>query len=240
MKVYAYCLTTLEPNTPADLTGLFAQPVYTLSKNRITALISAVPEASVAVSKHNVLTHQRVVAAVLEWTTPLPFRFGTVVTEAQLTSYVEARQEALLQKLAAVEGCVEMSVKVIWEKVKRDSHAGGELEPSAGPGTTFLRAKSKALIGSQDLAGAADDLAKWLKNQLESFVRDTRIAVRPAHRLVIAADYLVERTGLESFRLAVEKVTMERPDLHFLASGPWPPYSFANIDLEFKSQFGVS
>jgi hypothetical protein len=31
-----------------------------------------------------------------------------------------------------------------------------------------------------------------------------------------------------------------RPELHFLFSGPWPPYSFANIELEFKSQIGVS
>jgi len=32
----------------------------------------------------------------------------------------------------------------------------------------------------------------------------------------------------------------ERPDLHFLLSGPWPPYSFANIELDVKTQFGVS
>jgi hypothetical protein len=32
----------------------------------------------------------------------------------------------------------------------------------------------------------------------------------------------------------------ERAELRFLTSGPWPPYSFANIDLEFKTQFGVS
>ena len=31
-----------------------------------------------------------------------------------------------------------------------------------------------------------------------------------------------------------------RPELHFLVSGPWPPYTFSNIELEFKSQFGVS
>jgi len=33
---------------------------------------------------------------------------------------------------------------------------------------------------------------------------------------------------------------VERPELHFLTSGPWPPYTFANIDLEFETQFGVS
>ncbi len=42
------------------------------------------------------------------------------------------------------------------------------------------------------------------------------------------------------FRSELEALRTERPELHFLISGPWPPYTFANIDLEFETQFGVS
>jgi hypothetical protein len=38
----------------------------------------------------------------------------------------------------------------------------------------------------------------------------------------------------------VQEIRNNRPDLSIRLSGPWPPYSFANIELEFKSQFGVS
>jgi hypothetical protein len=58
--------------------------------------------------------------------------------------------------------------------------------------------------------------------------------------MVLAAAHLVERGRLPAYRKGLGAARTERPDLHFLISGPWPPYSFANIDLEFNSQFGVS
>jgi gas vesicle protein GvpL/GvpF len=52
--------------------------------------------------------------------------------------------------------------------------------------------------------------------------------------------HLVERDAVDEYRRLVDRARAERPELHFLLSGPWAPYSFANIDLEFKTQFGVS
>jgi hypothetical protein len=49
-----------------------------------------------------------------------------------------------------------------------------------------------------------------------------------------------DRINETDFRSELEGLRDERPELHFLVSGPWPPYTFANIDLEFETQFGVS
>ncbi len=75
---------------------------------------------SVPVTRENALSHAAVVRSVLDRTTPLPFRFGTIVTEQQLRSYISSRKPALETKLALVRGCVEMSVKIIWERFRRD------------------------------------------------------------------------------------------------------------------------
>ena len=64
--------------------------------------------------------------------------------------------------------------------------------------------------------------------------------MRPGGKLVLSAAHLVERSKIGLYREKVAKLREERPELHFLMSGPWPPYTFANIELEFKSQFGVS
>jgi gas vesicle protein GvpL/GvpF len=50
----------------------------------------------------------------------------------------------------------------------------------------------------------------------------------------------VERDFVDEYRARLKVARAERPDLHFLVSGPWAPYSFANIDLEFTTRFGVS
>lgn len=243
MKLYTYCVTLTDPQPSSTETGLFDQKVYPITVDAVSAFVSDVVDEAVVITNQSVLTHQRVVSSLLDQTTPLPFRFGTVVTGSELASYLGARQEALLEKLRSVHGCVEMSVKIIWQKKGTDYRGNADLEKPVETnalGTAFLRRKSAELSGSQELLNEANDIAGWLKSCLGSSAADVRLTVRPSQRLVLAADCLVPRAELESYNAAVEAARSERPDLHFLTSGPWAPYSFANIDLEFKSHFGVS
>jgi len=243
MKLYAYCLSRADAKKPDDLIGLFDQKVSAITQGQLAVFVSDMTAESVTVNKESVLTHQKVVAAVLEHTSPLPFRFGTVASEAQLKSFLLSREESLLNKLSAVDGCVEMSVKVIWQNAGPASLKHFYPDPpdtSAGVGTTFLREKSKEIAGSRELRARGDQLASWFQKHVAPLVRDAHATVTPSQKLVLAADCLVERSRIPSYRAALDQARQERPDLHFLISGPWAPYSFANIDLEFKTQFGVS
>src|SRR5438552_1665664 len=49
-------------------------------------------------------------------------------------------------------------------------------------------------------------------------------------QLVLSAAYLLPRSEVDSLRTAVEKVGRTRPELTFICTGPWPPYSFALVD----------
>src|SRR4029453_11367650 len=138
--------------------------------------------------------HQRVIRSVLELTTPLPFRFGTLVSESQLNSYLESRQPALLKKLAALRGCVEMSVKVIWPASSTETPKTGSADDKPQrSGTAFLTAKKEEILGDAALARKASDLSAWLNSHLNSFVRDEQVSLRPRERMVLAAAHLVER-----------------------------------------------
>jgi hypothetical protein len=243
MKLYAYCITRTTTQTSSAATGMFDRKTYAITAGELSALVSDVAEEAVVINKQSVLTHQKVVASVLDETTPLPFRFGTIVSEAELTSYLASRRQALLEKLALVDGCVEMSIKIIWQKSALENETKSDFAegaPGNSVGTEFLRKKSAELAGNQRLIEQANNIAAWLERCLGSGVRDIRMSVSPSRRLVVAADCLVPRVGLDSYQSAVDAARSQRPDLHFLTSGPWAPYSFVNIDLEFKSHFGVS
>jgi len=71
-------------------------------------------------------------------------------------------------------------------------------------------------------------------------IRDEQVTVRASEKLVVAAAHLVDRDKIPQYKENMVAARENRPELHFLVSGPWPPYSFANIELEFSSQFGVS
>jgi hypothetical protein len=195
----------------------------------------------VPVSRENALDHAAVVRSVLDRTTPLPFRFGTLVNEQQLRSYVSARQSALKTKLAFVRGCVEMSVKIIWEPQETsEAQPKSEELVTQGAGTSFLAEKRRRILGNEARATEAAEICTWLNNTIAGLTRDEQVTVRPTEKLVLAAAHLVERAKISEYRGKIAEARRNRPDLHFLTSGPWPPYSFANIELEFKTQFGVS
>jgi hypothetical protein len=239
MKLYVYCVAESLENLVIQKNGLENQKIGVLNFEDLAVVITPFSGDAVSVTRENVIRHDEVVRSVFASAALLPFRFGTLSTESSLKSYIAARHEALRARLQAVRDSVEMNVKVIWKK-SGESSGIEENAVESGPGTDFLRDKQRALRGIEMARNEADEIAAWLNNVLADVSRDSRVNVEPNQKLVYSGAYLVEDSAVSEFREIVHRAKSERPDLHFLVSGPWPPYTFADIDLEFKSQFGVS
>jgi hypothetical protein len=239
MKLYAYCLAEDLHMLDNSASGISGAPVRLLKIDNLAVLISDTNIDAVPVTRENALAHAAVVRSVLDQTTPLPFRFGTLVTEQQLRNYVSARKTALEKKLAHVRGCVEMSIRIIGETPTGKQSEVPNVEPQ-GAGTTFLTEKRREILGDEQRGKEAAEIADWLRGPVSGMTRDEQVTVRPSERLLLSAAHLVERGNIERYRARIGEARKNRPELHFLVSGPWPPYSFANIELEFPTQFGVS
>jgi hypothetical protein len=237
MKLYAYCLVEDPDAFDASTRGISGATVRLLQIDELAVLVTDFNADTIAVTRENALDHAAVVRSVLDRTTPLPFRFGTLVTEQQLRSYISARKAALQTRFAHVRGCVEMSVKIIRElsdEIKTQSR------DEITTGTSFLEEKRREILGSEQKTAEAREIETWLHEQVGGLIRDEQVTIRPSEKLVLAAAHLVERDKIGQYKEKTAAARKNRPELHFLFSGPWPPYSFANIELEFKTQFGVS
>lgn len=239
MKLYVYCLAEDIAELDEPIRGISGAPVRVLKTKGLSVLVSDLDADSAIVTRENALAHAAVVRSILDRTTPLPFRFGTIVTEQQLQSYLAARKPALESKLASVRGCVEMSVKIIADNIDPGQRENDQ-DPAKGPGANFLAAKRLAILGDETNASRAADVSKWVREQIGGLIRDELVTLRPTEKMVLAAAHLVERNRGAQYRQKLAEMRHNRPGLRFLFSGPWPPYSFANIELEFKTQFGVS
>ena len=228
MKLYVYCLAeNIEP--PVEpVSGISGAAVDVLKLEGLSVLVSKFDGDKTPVTRENALAHAAVVRSVLNDTTPLPFRFGTVTDEQRLRQFVASHRQVLENKLAQVRGCVEMSVKIIWSTDQADVDSGAE-----GPGARFLKEK-------QLRAAKAKDVAAWLKDQLQPLIKEEQVTLGATEKLIVAAAHLVERGAITHYRDRLGEARKLRPELHFLVSGPWPPYSFSNIELEFKTLFGVN
>lgn len=228
MNLYVYCLSDeAKAVSVSDVAGVAGARARLVESAGISAVVSEFGDERIAVTRENVLAHERVVRRVLVETTPLPFRFGTIVSEARLESYLDSQQAKLREQLARVRGAVEMSVKIIWE---RERAAGEEEETAAGSGTSFLLRKRRELLGEGEAAGRAAEVGAWLGRVVEGLVRESLVSLRPSENLILAAAHLVERARLGDYRRALNRAKTERPELHFLTSGAWPPYSFSRVD----------
>jgi hypothetical protein len=239
MKFYAYCLVDRALEGVEIPSGITGQQVEVLDVDGLFAVVSKLENEVVGVTRENVLRHEAVVRSVLAETSPLPFRFGTLVTKESLGSYVKSRGKALLERLDLVRDSIEMSVKIIWQ-VPADEPATTEMPANVGIGAAFLLSKRQEVLGNQKVNALACEIGSWLDRGIGRFVRRQSVNIQPTQKLVLAASYLIDRPLESDFRTAIGQLEAERPELHFLTSGPWPPYTFANIDLEFETQFGVS
>jgi hypothetical protein len=236
MKLYVYCLTEAAGNLPHPLRGIEGAQVRQIETEKFSVLVSDFTGESVLVNRENALAHAAIVQNVLERATPLPVRFGTLVTEAALASYLSAKCEALQAKLAAIHDCVEMSVKIIWSEDESEATPRQQEKP----GTAFLVEKRREILGGEARVQEAKRIAEWLDGHVGDVALETQINANPTSKMILAAAHLVRRDQVQEYRTRLSEARNEHPEMHFLVSGPWAPYSFANIDLEFKTQFGVS
>src|SRR6185503_19719147 len=146
MKLYVYCVAEDVETLDQPILGISGAAVRVLKLKDLSLLVTDLETDAVPVTGDNALDHAAVVRSVLDRTTPLPFRFGTLVTEQQLSSYISARKPALQTRFTHVRGCVEMSVKIIREISDEDKT---QLPDEITSGTSFLEEKRRELRGSE-------------------------------------------------------------------------------------------
>src|SRR5215207_2566275 len=206
MSLYVYCLgDDLSGAAFEGLAGVGGASVRVLALGGLTAVVSEPRDEAVAASEENLLAHNRVNAAALAVTTPLPCRFGTRAAPERLAEYVSANASALASALARVRGCVEMSVKLM-EKAEgtgRTAKAESEAEGvggAAGAGTAFLLKKRREILGEEGARRRAEEAAAWLASGLGGLAREEAVRSSPSEAIIVRAAHLVERAHVTEYR----------------------------------------
>jgi hypothetical protein len=242
MSLYVYCLSDdLRESAFEGLAGVGGARLRVLTLGDFAAVVSETGDEGVTVNEENLLAHNRVNAAALAYTTPLPCRFGTRTAPERLAGYADAHAAALAAALARVRGCVEMGVKLMEKSEGQEpkvesgaervvgSTAGGADLGAAGAGTAFLLKKQREILGEEGARRRAEGAAAWLASGVAALVRETAARLSPAEAICVRAAHLVERSRVEEYRARLRALAAERRDLRLLISGPWPPYSFSEI-----------
>ena len=144
----------------------------------------------------------------------LPARFGTVVSEDELTFILSSRRASLARALASVRGRVQMTIRLMTPVVEVP-----EAPPLAAglSGRDYLTGKARAAAASRvvpEFAPIRRAVARW--------IRDERVD----RRLGVASIYhLIPRASAAAYQRTAETAARDA-GIHLVLSGPWPPYAF--------------
>ncbi len=225
MGLYLYCLVPAGIEPPAGLRGLEDAPVVARAAGRLTCWVSpsdAVPDASL----ERIRRHDDVVeAALAAGATPVPLRWGQwVADEGALAATLRERESAYLEALDRVAGAVEFGVRVLDPAL---APADLPSDAGAGTGTAYLRALVARAAAERAVDARGQEIAANLRAVLGAIIRQERIDALPTRHGLVSLVHLVARGAEPEYRAGVERVRRDWPELRFLVTGPWPPYSFA-------------
>ena len=208
----------------------------------VSALVAEMPDGELRLRRDNILGHADVLQAAFKSGPVLPFRFGTVIDDAEtLEREVLAPQAELLSaRLARLDGKAEMQVKAVYAEepllrsiLEQDPRLARVVRRTQGlpeAATHFDRIRiGEVVAAAVQSRGAAD--AEALLKILTPFAVAHVVSPPNHERSVLNAAFLVEQSRLEDFDQAVEAVSVQRaPEIEFKLIGPLPPYSFGDQD----------
>jgi hypothetical protein len=215
-----YVYAVVDPGAaPPAVRGMAGEPLQVVPCGAVAALVGSIeraPELEAAALR----AHDAAVRAIADGVAALlPARFGTVVagTDA-LREGLEPRGEALQAALAEVRGREQMTLRLSAGEGSGDPDPGPAV--AGGPGTRYLDARSGAGLRRRP------QVARVLDG-LRELVRAERVEPIDRPPLLGTVYHLIDRGGAAEYLARLETLRPEAPSLRMAASGPWPPYAFA-------------
>lgn len=214
---YLVCKASVAASAPRPR-GLGDATVRTVEKGGLVAFYSRHRSLDPRPSRKALLTHERVVDAVMVHGAVLPLRFGTQVSnESRLAAVLTERRTEFLEILDQLEGCVEIGVRVNTQNAPPPQNREED-------GRSYLLTRVRK---HQEAQRAAEEIHHPLKA-----VAVASTTMRPQPPAILTAAYLIDRQRTHSFQATAEDLAAKRPHLQVVVTGPWPPYSFASTSQD--------
>ncbi len=222
-------------------------PVHTVPWGGLAVVVSDSPVERYEATRQNLVSHERVIEAVMREQTPLPVRFGTVAESGKGAGAVANIQKLLEQRAAEfdrllheMEGKVELGLKAFWrsenlvfdEIVAKDERIRtlrDALQRTSGGASQAARIRLGEMVKTA-LARKRDAEARRIlapPRLIADRVTDNPVLL---DRMIANSAFLVRRDRESAFDQLVAALDKERgQQIRLMYVGPVAPYNFVRI-----------
>jgi hypothetical protein len=236
------------------------KPVQALEQGKLAAVAEPVllaefqPEAlqehaqNLAWLEAMVRGHNQMVERIHQKGAVLPVKFGAVYPDREaLLAALAERHDDLLAQLQQLGHCDEWGIHLYADRqaIQRLAAEHPTLQrlkdelAAASPGRAYLLKRKLADEMVAITEEALNGLARTSYERLARFAvagrsnpRSQRATGKAGEQEIFHASFLVQRANLAPFLEEVQRLGEEQEGLRCEYSGPWPPYSFAELPRE--------
>jgi hypothetical protein len=242
---YIYCfIKEKEKLTLCGTTsGGSITPVYTLPCKDISSVVSDTGLFEYDPTRKYLLAHQRVITKVMEKYSPVPVAFGTVGnSEAEIRKITLANYDKLLEQLNFFQDKMELGLRVTWndEAYIRDiedkdikklkDKLSGKAEDDVLPDKIQLG----RMVEAATLA-KRDEYTEKIYEPLEKLAVSGKLKENIPIKTVFNAYFLIYKAKSDEFDKRVGELCKPYENmLSFSYTGPWPPYNFTDLKINFS------
>ncbi|MER7014479.1 GvpL/GvpF family gas vesicle protein [Saccharopolyspora sp. NPDC000359] len=243
-----------DPGTDAtpDVLGVGGAAVRVVREAGLAALVSTVDAAEFGEEplrtnledlqwlEATARAHNQVLLVAAPGAAVAPFGLATVYfDDDRVRALLAERSPDFTEVLRTIEGRVEWGVKAYADldnPALRRAGTSAVEEPAGGPGASYLRQLRERRDSRADAEGVAVELAGEVHDELSALAAASRVHP-PQNRelagyaglMVLNCSYLVDEAAGEEFAAQVRALAGRNEALEVQLTGPWPPYSFAEI-----------
>lgn len=234
--LYLYAITTRREQVPEGLAGLDEAPLALVHAGSLSAVVSTVTTTVVTPTPMRMWHHERVVEALMTQGDVIPMRFATILPDAAaLVRCLGARHALFSDDLSRVRGCVELGLRVVRMALppvstppENDGLPCPNLLASEKNGHSFEIARRAARLQREALRRRDESIGEIINRSLAEHAVDHVLRVQSGAGAIVQAAYLVAPDQLDTMKKAVRRLIARHRHLHFLCTGPWPPYHFVH------------
>jgi len=242
---YIYCIIALKEARSFGPIGIGGRgdEVNTIVYDDIAAVVSNSPVVSYAVSRENMLAHEKAIEEVMKKYAVLPVRFCTIAQdENKVKKILEKEHDKFADLLKNMEGKKELGLKAIfkdeviykeiaenYEDIKKLKKALLSEPPTK---TYYLRVDVGRKVETA-LQEEKDAYNEEILNALSPLALDTKVNTTYGELMIISAAFLVETAKEAEFDRNVQALADKYGDkIKFKYVGILPPFNFVNLVIE--------
>ncbi len=224
----------IEPNVASAETP----PQFAITHGAVRAIVAPLGHAAPR-GREAMLHHHRTVLALFRAGPVLPARFNARFDGGVSATrrWLDARHDAILARLAEVKDCVEVGYRIMPTREIADDDAishDGRANNAARDGARYLRARRAALhreaSADAHIAAAAARLHRAIAADTRALTERWRATPNIEGGVALVGAVLTPAERAVGVIERINTIADARARVRVAATGPFPPYSFADLD----------